>query len=242
MPRGALGRAGPCVAALAGPPPRRSFRGPALLLRAVLTPAFLGQYLRTMGVHPAAPFLAWVLEHVAVVTVSSAALATVLKASGIFAHSDAFVVFLFLLDFGVSVVMLSYLLSAFFSQANRAALWTSLVYLVSFLPYILLLVLRNQLSAAAQTLLVSGVFCRSAKWNEAATSQQSRCPPVSRRALRHLPACTVPAGPPRRGSSGPAGVLGEARRGSLGRGQRPQGKVWLTLCFVERKEFPKLFY
>ncbi|XP_045421289.1 ATP-binding cassette sub-family A member 13-like isoform X2 [Lemur catta] len=111
------------------------------------------EYMRMMGVHPAIHFLAWFLENTAALTISSAALATILKISGIFAHSNAFIVFLFLLDFGVSVVMLSYFLSAFFSQANTAALCTSLAYMISFLPYIVLLVLHNQLSFVIQTFL-----------------------------------------------------------------------------------------
>lgn len=109
-----------------------------------------------MGLHPATSLLAWLLENLAVMGVGSAALAVVLRTSGIFAHSNAFIVFLFLLDFGVSVIMLSYFLSAFFSRANTAALCTSLVYMISFLPYVVLLVLHSQLSAAVQTLLVSG--------------------------------------------------------------------------------------
>lgn len=107
--------------------------------------------------HPTVFFLAWFLENMAMLALSSAALAVILKASGIFAHSDACLIFLFLLDFAVSVVMLSYFLSAFFSRANTAALCTSLVYMISFLPYIVLLVLHNQLSVVAQTFLVSGV-------------------------------------------------------------------------------------
>ncbi|KAF0873265.1 ABCAD protein, partial [Crocuta crocuta] len=111
------------------------------------------EYMRMMGVHPTIFFLAWFLENMAMLAVSSAALAVILKASGIFTHSDACIIFLFLLDFGVSVVTLSYFLSAFFSQANTAALCTSLVYLISFLPYIVLLVLHNQLSIVIQTFL-----------------------------------------------------------------------------------------
>ncbi|XP_054582575.1 ATP-binding cassette sub-family A member 13 [Eptesicus fuscus] len=111
------------------------------------------EYLRMMGVPPATGFLAWFLENAAVMALGSAALAVVLKTSGIFAHSNAFIVFLFLLDFGVSVVMLSYLLSACFRRAAPAALCGSLLYLASFLPYIVLLVLRGRLSAAAQMLL-----------------------------------------------------------------------------------------
>lgn len=116
-----------------------------------------------MGVHPTTHFLAWFLENMAMLTLSSAALAVILKTSGIFAHSNACIIFLFLLDFGVSVVMLSYFLSAFFSQANTAALCTSLVYMISFLPYIVLLVLRSQLSVVIQTFLVSGWLCKSTK-------------------------------------------------------------------------------
>ncbi|XP_053517395.1 ATP-binding cassette sub-family A member 13 isoform X2 [Artibeus jamaicensis] len=110
-------------------------------------------YLSMMGVHPGTHFLAWFLENAAVVAVSSAILAVVLKTSGIFAYSDAFVVFLFLLDFGVSVIMLSYLLSALFHRASMAALCSSLLYVTSFLPYVVLLVLRGRLGAAAQTCL-----------------------------------------------------------------------------------------
>uniref|UniRef100_G3TCM3 ABC transporter domain-containing protein n=1 Tax=Loxodonta africana TaxID=9785 RepID=G3TCM3_LOXAF len=111
------------------------------------------EYLRMMGVHPTTHFLAWFLENTAMLTLSSAALAIILKTSSIFTYSNALIIFLFLLDFGVSVVMLSYFLSAFFSQANTAALCTSLVYMISFLPYIVLLVLHNQLSFVIQTLL-----------------------------------------------------------------------------------------
>ncbi|XP_048642550.1 ATP-binding cassette sub-family A member 13 [Marmota marmota marmota] len=111
------------------------------------------EYLRMMGVHPTTHFLAWFLENAAMLTLSSAALAIILKTSGIFTYSNAIIIFLFLLDFGVSVVMLSYFLSAFFSQANTAALCTSLAYMISFLPYIVLLVLHNQLSFVIQTFL-----------------------------------------------------------------------------------------
>uniref|UniRef100_A0A8C2QK58 ATP-binding cassette, sub-family A member 13 n=1 Tax=Cricetulus griseus TaxID=10029 RepID=A0A8C2QK58_CRIGR len=111
------------------------------------------EYMQMMGLHPAIHFLSWFLENMATLALSSAALAAILKMSGIFMHSDAFIVFLFLLDFGVSAVMLSYFLSVFFNQANTAALCTSLGYMISFLPYVVLLVLHNQLSFTIQTLL-----------------------------------------------------------------------------------------
>lgn len=113
------------------------------------------QYMKTMGVHPAIHFFAWFLENVIVLTISSCALAVILKASGIFTYSNGFLIFLFLLDFGVTVIMLSYFLGVFFSSANTAALCASLVYMISFLPYIVLLVLQNHLSFTKQIIMVS---------------------------------------------------------------------------------------
>ncbi|XP_048796564.1 ATP-binding cassette sub-family A member 13 [Lagopus muta] len=113
----------------------------------------LEEYMKTMGVHPAVHFLAWFLENIIVLTISSCALAIILKASGIFAYSNGFLIFLFLLDFGVTVIMLSYFLGVFFSSANTAALSASLVYMISFLPYIVLLVLQNQLSFTKQIMM-----------------------------------------------------------------------------------------
>uniref|UniRef100_A0A7M4FCZ6 ATP binding cassette subfamily A member 13 n=1 Tax=Crocodylus porosus TaxID=8502 RepID=A0A7M4FCZ6_CROPO len=110
----------------------------------------LEEYMKTMGVHPSIHFLAWFLENIAVLAISSCTLVIILKVSGIFAYSNSFLIFLFFLDFGVAVVMLSYLMGAFFSSANTAALSASLVYMISFLPYIVLFVLQNQLSFANQ--------------------------------------------------------------------------------------------
>ncbi|XP_068003827.1 ATP-binding cassette sub-family A member 13 [Melanerpes formicivorus] len=113
----------------------------------------LEEYMKTMGVHPAIHFFAWFLENVIVLTISSCTLAIILKTSGIFAYSNGFLIFLFFLDFGVTVIMLSYFLGAFFSSADTAALCASLVYMISFLPYIVLLVLQSQLSFTKQIIM-----------------------------------------------------------------------------------------
>lgn len=143
-----------------------------------------------MGVPPSTSFLAWFAENAAVLAAGSAALAAVLRASGVFAHSDASLVFLFLLDFAVSVVMLSYLLGACFGHADTAALCASLLYVVSFLPYIVLLVLHGRLGAASQTLLVSAPAADgpAASGRHRAGDAESRSlPPLSRR-----PRCEFP--------------------------------------------------
>uniref|UniRef100_A0ACB8FTQ1 ATP-binding cassette sub- A member 13 n=1 Tax=Sphaerodactylus townsendi TaxID=933632 RepID=A0ACB8FTQ1_9SAUR len=113
----------------------------------------LEEYMKTMGVPQSIHFLAWFLENFLVLAISSCALSIILKESGIFTYSNCFLVFVFFLDFGVSIAMFSYLLSVFFGSANTAALCASLMYMVSFLPYVILLVLQNQLSFANQTLV-----------------------------------------------------------------------------------------
>nr|KAF6468825.1 hypothetical protein HJG59_000029 [Molossus molossus] len=73
-------------------------------------------------------FLAWLLEKLVVMSIGSTTLVVILRGSGIFLHSSAFTVFLFRLDFRP-------------------------VSMISFLPYIVLLVLHSQLGAAVQMLL-----------------------------------------------------------------------------------------
>jgi hypothetical protein len=127
-----------------------------------------------------------------VLILSSVNLAIILKTSGIFTHSNAFIICLFLLDFGVSVIMLSYFLSTFFSQANTASLCLSLVYMISFLPYIVTLGLYNQLSFIIQTLLVSGLFCK--KWKiklYCHTPNKMKAPPSTCHVLVYM-GCLIP--------------------------------------------------
>ena len=67
----------------------------------------------------------------------------------------------------MSVVTLSYLLSALFSRASMAALCSSLLYTASFLPYIVLLVLCYlipvlTLSVFIQTTLIPSLRSKTA--------------------------------------------------------------------------------
>lgn len=185
-----------------------------------------------MGVHPGTHFLAWFLENAAVVAVGSAVLAVLLKTSGIFAYSDAFLVFLFLLDFGVSVIALSYLLSALFRRASTAALCSSLLYVTSFLPYVILLVLRGRLGAAAQACLVGGPPGEGAGRGDAASAAVPR---VRARPSRHAAprrrgvGCRAPCrrrGEPPVGAPGTAAVSGGAGGRPWARALLEDGQVW----------------
>ncbi|XP_069469529.1 ATP-binding cassette sub-family A member 13 [Ambystoma mexicanum] len=113
----------------------------------------LEEYMKMMGVHPTIHFLAWLLENVIVLAISSITLVLILKLSGVLFHSNILILFVYFLDFGIAVIMMSYLMSAFFSHANTACLCASLIYMISFLPYIVLLVLQKQFSFTTQTIV-----------------------------------------------------------------------------------------
>ncbi|XP_068092616.1 ATP-binding cassette sub-family A member 13 isoform X2 [Hyperolius riggenbachi] len=113
----------------------------------------LEEYLKIMGVQSESNFLAWLLENIGIVIISSFIIVLILNLSGILAHSNVVIIFLFLLEFGISVIMFSFLVSIFFNKASTAALCGSLLYIINFLPYITLLVLQKQFNFATQFLL-----------------------------------------------------------------------------------------
>ncbi|KAM3928109.1 ATP-binding cassette sub-family A member 13 [Leptodactylus fuscus] len=113
----------------------------------------LEEYMKMMGVKTSTNFLAWFLENIVVTMITSASIVLILKLSGILLHSDGVIVFLLVSDFGISTIMFSYMISFFFTNANTAVLCGSLLYMFSFLPYIILLVLQKQFSFTIQCLL-----------------------------------------------------------------------------------------
>uniref|UniRef100_A0A4W3JZ35 ABC transporter domain-containing protein n=1 Tax=Callorhinchus milii TaxID=7868 RepID=A0A4W3JZ35_CALMI len=115
----------------------------------------LEEYMKMMGVQPITHFIAWFLENAIVLIVSSAILTIIFKASHILPNSNGFIIFLYMVDFGVSVIAMSYLIAAFFSRANTAALSASLFYIITFFPYMVLVALQNQLIFSSQILIVS---------------------------------------------------------------------------------------
>ncbi|XP_062900011.1 ATP-binding cassette sub-family A member 13-like isoform X2 [Mobula hypostoma] len=113
----------------------------------------LEEYMKILGVKPLVHFLVWFLDNFITLILSSAFITIILKASGILPNSDGFIVFLYFLDFGVSVISLGYLIAAFFSHANTAALSACLLYIITFFPYMVLVVVQNQLSFSSQILI-----------------------------------------------------------------------------------------
>ncbi|XP_067861316.1 ATP-binding cassette sub-family A member 13-like [Heptranchias perlo] len=113
----------------------------------------LEEYMKILGVKSIVHFLVWFLDTFIVLILSSAFITIILKASQILPNSNGFIVFLYLLDFGVSVIAMSYLIAAFFRRANTAALSACLIYIITFFPYMVLVAVQNQLSFSKQILI-----------------------------------------------------------------------------------------
>ncbi|GCB67236.1 hypothetical protein scyTo_0005092 [Scyliorhinus torazame] len=113
----------------------------------------LEEYTKMLGVKPIVHFLVWFLDTFVVLILSSAFITIILKASQILPSSNGFIIFLYLLDFGFSVIAMSYLIATFFSHANTAALSACLLYIITFFPYMVLVAVQNQLSFSSQILI-----------------------------------------------------------------------------------------
>ncbi|XP_055513529.1 ATP-binding cassette sub-family A member 13-like isoform X2 [Leucoraja erinacea] len=113
----------------------------------------LEEYMKILGVKPVTNFLVWFLDNFIILIISSAAITIILKAGHILPNSNGFIVFLYFVDFGASVISLGYLISAFFSHANTAALSACLLYIITFFPYMVFVVVQNQLNFSSQILI-----------------------------------------------------------------------------------------
>ncbi|XP_069053189.1 uncharacterized protein abca12 isoform X2 [Lepisosteus oculatus] len=116
----------------------------------------LHEYMKMMGVNPASHFFAWFLEGAAFLLITIIFLTIILKAGGILPSSDGFILFLYLCDYGLSILAISFLVSSFFDQTNIAGLSGSLIYVIFFFPFIVVMSLEQNLSFSTKTLL--GLF------------------------------------------------------------------------------------
>ncbi|XP_056610473.1 glucosylceramide transporter ABCA12 [Triplophysa dalaica] len=116
----------------------------------------LHEYMKMMGVNPISHFFAWFIESAGFLVVTITILTIILKAGGILPYSDGFVIFLYLCDYGLSILAISFLVSSFFDKTNIAGLSGSLIYVISFFPFIVLIHLEDNLSFPVKSAL--GLF------------------------------------------------------------------------------------
>ena len=72
----------------------------------------------------------------------------VLKYGQILEYSDPLLIFVFLCVFAISTIMFCFLVSVFFSHANVAAACGGLIYLTTYLPYVILTIFEEDVGSS----------------------------------------------------------------------------------------------
>ncbi|XP_072817426.1 glucosylceramide transporter ABCA12 isoform X2 [Vicugna pacos] len=106
----------------------------------------LHEYMKMMGVNSCSHFFAWLIECVGFLLVTIILLIIILKFGNILPKTDGFILFLYFSDYSFSVISMSYLISVFFNNTNIAALIGSLIYIIAFFPFIVLVTVEDELS------------------------------------------------------------------------------------------------
>lgn len=115
---------------------------------------FYFQYMKMMGVNPLSHFFAWFLECATYLLITIVVLTLVLRYGGVLPKSDGFLLFLYFCDYGLSVLAFSYLVGSFFDKTYIAGLSGSLVYVLCFFPFIIVMAVESSLSFSQKSALV----------------------------------------------------------------------------------------
>ncbi|XP_049904471.1 glucosylceramide transporter ABCA12 isoform X1 [Epinephelus moara] len=113
----------------------------------------LHEYMKMMGVNPLSHFFAWFLECASYLLMTIFILTLVLKYGNILPNSDGFLLFLYLCDYGLSILSFSYLVSSFFDKTYIAALSGSLLYILCFFPFIVVMAMETNLTFSEKSAL-----------------------------------------------------------------------------------------
>ncbi|KAG7227448.1 hypothetical protein INR49_005262 [Caranx melampygus] len=113
----------------------------------------LHEYMKMMGVNPLSHFFAWFLECAAYLVLTIIILTLVLKHGKILPNSDGFLLFLYLCDYGLSILAFSFLISSFFDKTYIAGLSGSLLYILSFFPFIVVMAVETNLTFSQKSIL-----------------------------------------------------------------------------------------
>ncbi|XP_069839304.1 glucosylceramide transporter ABCA12 isoform X2 [Dendropsophus ebraccatus] len=113
----------------------------------------LHEYMKMMGINSCSHFFAWFIECACFLIITIAILVIILKFGKVLPQSNAFIMFLFFLDYSLTVIAMSYLISVFFNNTNVAALSGSLIYIITFFPFIVVVSKESGMSFAGKTLL-----------------------------------------------------------------------------------------
>ena len=115
------------------------------------------EYMKMMGVGEGLLRLSWFLHSFLVLLVSVVGITLILKLSGVLLAIDGLLLFLYLTIYAMAMLSYSFLVSAFFTNANLAACVATLTYLMVFLAQVPLITYFSSLSPVVIGICVS--FC-----------------------------------------------------------------------------------
>ncbi|XP_056019725.1 uncharacterized protein LOC125668687 isoform X2 [Ostrea edulis] len=101
--------------------------------------------LKIMGLNSILTWWAWFLSTMLVMTITSLLCLLLLRVGGLFMYSDFGIIILYFLAFCFSSTMLCYLVGAFFTRTTLAILFVVIIYLLSYLPYIILVSMETHM-------------------------------------------------------------------------------------------------
>lgn len=106
----------------------------------------LKEVMKVMGLENGVHWLAWFIDSIIMMTLSSILLVMIFKFGNITIASDPFVLLFFLLSFSVSTIMLCFLISVLFSKANLAAACGAVFYFLTYIPYVMVYVRDDRIT------------------------------------------------------------------------------------------------
>ncbi|XP_028846573.1 ATP-binding cassette sub-family A member 12 isoform X2 [Denticeps clupeoides] len=113
----------------------------------------LHEYMKMMGVNPTSHFFAWFIESSCFLLVTIIILTFILSAGGVLPRSNPFLLFLYLSNYGFSILAISFLISSFFDKTNIAGLSGGMIYIITFFPFIVVMSMESNLSLSVKSAL-----------------------------------------------------------------------------------------
>nr|QNH67915.1 ATP-binding cassette transporter subfamily A member 1-like protein X3 [Brachionus plicatilis] len=114
---------------------------------------FVEETMRAMGLRPGINWLAWFLTTYLTSMIVSVFLTLILKYGGIYPASNFALIYLALVSFSFTAIMLSFFVGSFFNKTNLASLIGILSYFISYLPFILVMSLKYEITFGVKFLL-----------------------------------------------------------------------------------------
>uniref|UniRef100_UPI00358F4AA8 ATP-binding cassette sub-family A member 2 isoform X1 n=1 Tax=Myxine glutinosa TaxID=7769 RepID=UPI00358F4AA8 len=95
----------------------------------------LKEVMKMMGLSNAVHWLAWFITGFSQLSLSVAGLTLILKYGHVLAHSNTFIIWLFLTIYAIATVTFCFLVSVLYSKAKLAAACAGIAYFLSYVPY-----------------------------------------------------------------------------------------------------------